>query len=87
MRGPKPKPLAQRFWSKVEMGPPGDCWPWLGAVNPDTGYGQIWVRETKNVRYAHRVAWQLVWGKPKGDIRASCGNKLCMNPNHLEEIK
>lgn len=70
---------AAHFWSKVKIGGTAMCWIWEGhTVN---GYGRF-----RGIR-AHRYAYQL----HKGDIgdglmvRHLCGNKLCVNPDHLDE--
>lgn len=35
---------------------------------------------------AHRVAWELAYGTPPGDlhVRHRCDNPPCQNPDHLE---
>jgi len=86
--GPKPKPVAQLFWSKVDVGWTDECWEWGATVNPKTGYGQ-WTtglaRGLTNI--AHRVAYTLAKGEP-GDsvIDHLCHNKKCCNPQHLEAV-
>lgn len=70
-----------RFWSKVEVGRPGVCWPWRAAVN-DRGYGVFKV-DGATVK-AHRVAFELVMGQHAGaSLRHSCDNPPCCNPGHL----
>lgn len=71
----------KRFWSKVEVGEPGECWEWLATKSPN--YGQFWVHGKH--RYAHRVAWFLTYGPvPKGlCVCHHCDNPLCCNPYHL----
>ena len=66
------------FWAKVEIGGPAMCWPWRGQqVN---GYGRF------RGERAHRYAYHLHRGEiPEGlMLRHMCGNKLCVNPDHLE---
>lgn len=76
--------LATRFWAKVEQGPPEDHWWWLGGKNAE-GYGYFWDGE-RSVP-ARRVAWELGWRrKPNGEIHVNCGERDCVNPNHLEEV-
>src|SRR5688500_14070442 len=56
--------LEERFWPKVQK--TEGCWEWTGVLR-DTGYGQIWVRETRSMEKAHRVSWRLHFGDvPKG---------------------
>ena len=70
---------AAHFWSKVKIGGTAMCWIWEGhTVN---GYGRF-----RGIR-AHRYAYQLHKGNLTDGlmVRHLCGNKLCVNPDHLEE--
>jgi hypothetical protein len=78
--------IRKRFWAKVEMHQPDECWIWLGSANRD-GYGMFnplrgW---TWN---AHRFSYALVYGitDVRNDIHHTCNNRLCVNFHHLEEI-
>ncbi len=53
--GPKPKPMDERLWPKVTMGP--GCWEWQGAILPN-GYGYFYVNEVGRNMYAHRVVYE-----------------------------
>lgn len=69
---------AAHFWSKVEINGSAMCWTWRGhTVN---GYGRF------RGERAHRYAYRLHKGEiPDGlMLRHLCGNKLCVNPDHLE---
>lgn len=68
-----------QFWAKVEMPSPASCWLWRGAQK-GTGYGKF------RASSAHRYAYRLHRGPiPEGlMIRHLCGQKLCVNPSHLE---
>lgn len=72
----------QRFWSKVNIGDPNECWEWQ-AGKQHSGYGNFSLRG-QGVR-AHRVSWALANGPiPKGRlILHRCDNPPCVNPNHL----
>jgi hypothetical protein len=69
------------FWSKVEIGGPAMCWIWTGArKGRDAEYGKF--RDWS----AHRYAYEMHRGPiPDGlMVRHMCGNKRCVNPDHLE---
>lgn len=72
-----------RFWSKVDVRGPDECWEWTGYRNPQ-GYGTFGVTYGDN-RKAHRVAWELTNGPiPEGMYALhGCDNRTCCNPDHL----
>jgi hypothetical protein len=79
----QPIPDEIRFWrmvSKTEK-----CWPWKGYVNSD-GYGMMKVGSPRRPQNAHRVSWKLHFGKLTPEIKISqkCGNRACVNPEHLQ---
>jgi len=80
--GPKPRPLADKFWEKVDIRGPNECWPWTAYTN-DMGYGMI--KHKGRALRAHRVAWELTYGPiPEGMfVCHHCDNPLCCNPAHL----
>lgn len=72
----------QKFWARVAIGKPDECWLWNAGRNW-FGYGQVhW--NGKNCR-SHRIAYMLTYG-PIGEgikIRHTCDNPPCCNPSHL----
>ena len=75
------------------------CWLWTGATGRD-GYGHVRVtaagparlrgegpRPTR-VTTAHRAAWERFVGPVPDDLDVDhlCGNKGCINPDHLEVV-
>ena len=73
----------ERFWSKVQIGKPDECWPWLGVVGKNE-YGRFMI---KSCRFqAHRAAWIFANNRDIPDglcIRHLCNNPTCCNPVHL----
>jgi hypothetical protein len=75
--------LAARFWSKVDVGHPKQCWFWRASVDHN-GYGQFELGARKIG--AHRVAYGLMTGEmlsPRQHVLHSCDHRRCCNPNHL----
>ncbi len=81
------KPLSERFWPKVKMGP--ECWEWLGSLHSN-GYGQFSVGRRANHMnlLAHRVSYELSGHViPNGlQLDHLCRNRSCVRPSHLEPV-
>ena len=74
--------MAERFWTKVEVRGPDDCWPWTGATS--RGYGYMRVNGRNEV--ASRVAFYLEYGRwPDPWALHSCDNRPCANIKHIHE--
>lgn len=65
------------------------CWPWQGQIS-NSGYGRIMLKteEGNQMQSAHRASYQLFIGEldKNGIIRQTCGNRLCINPQHLQQV-
>jgi hypothetical protein len=89
--GERRRPLAERFWAKVDKNGPvpahrpelGPCWPWTGALF-DTGYGCFRL-DARHSTGAHRVSYLLAHGEiPEGAyILHHCDNKPCVRSEHI----
>lgn len=75
------KTLEERFWSKVDVRGPDECWPWKAGTNKGYGTFKAFGRTVP----AHRIAYELVKGPiPPGlDVLHKCDNRPCCNPAHL----
>lgn len=86
----KRQSLEERFWGKVSK--TNSCWLWTGALNPQTGYGTIFISWLGNNRQktqtTHRLVWELMRGPiPDGlTIDHLCRVRSCCNPDHLEPV-
>ena len=81
-------PVAIRFWAKVKIGGPTDCWLWQGAKN-SRGYGRFHVEGTRWQRVgAHRIAYEMAKGPIPNGLQTDhlCRTPACVNPTHLETV-
>jgi len=86
-RTPRGLTAEQRFWSKVQGGPPSECWLWTASTDP-SGYGMFHVGGQRRLIRAHAWAFEAARGPvPMGlHLDHLCEVKRCVNPWHLEPV-
>lgn len=70
------------FWSKVAIGDPWECWPWMGSRLP-SGYGHNVSIGFREKGYAHTFAFELYYEVIADQVCHRCDNPPCCNPYHL----
>lgn len=73
-----------RFWSRVDVRGPDECWPWIGGGSTPEGYGQFWM-DGQHMS-APRAALIFTDGAPASPALFAlhhCDNPPCCNGAHL----
>lgn len=84
---PRDLTLEQRFWSKVKVAGPDECWEWISPEVHKFGYGdfRIYVNQKGQHNLAHRYVLELAGVDIKDKVvMHKCDNPPCVNPAHLE---
>lgn len=78
-------PVEVLFFARVGEPTDGGCMEWQGCRQPPPGHAYGRFLHEGRSRYAHRIAWQLMYGPiPNGmDVLHRCDNPPCVNPEHL----
>ena len=79
----RPSPY-DRLIKKIEVKQTDECWPWIGAINKQTGYGAF--RFNGTAITANRAVLEIISGLDMTGLvaRHKCDNRWCVNPGHLE---
>lgn len=75
--------IEKMFKDRAEIGEGNACWNWVGHINK-RGHP---IMKHKIPRPARRISFELYIGEILQDrvgVFVTCGNELCVNPNHLE---
>lgn len=73
----------KKFWIKIDIRGPDDCWLWTKGTNGI--YGLCWDWRVKRNRPAHVIAWELYHKMSIGTRLGlhRCDNPPCCNPKHV----
>jgi hypothetical protein len=79
--------FAKRFWSKVALAGPDECWLWQGAIHTKQGYGNFRATPYRDGNVsAHVASWFIhtgTWPEDGQFILHSCDVPACVSPTHL----
>jgi len=75
----------QRFWDKVAVGGPDECWLWTAQTSKG-GYGKFKFSWERGHVTSHRMVWEFIRGAPLPPgqwVLHRCHVPACVNPRHL----
>jgi hypothetical protein len=88
-----PNRIVSRFWNRVKVLGPDECWPWIGKSatyepDPNKRGGIAWMEAGEKRQYlAHVLSWMIEHDQavPEGlMVRHLCHSPSCCNPKHLK---
>jgi len=83
-------PLKERFHLHYDEKGADECWLWMnGDLRENTTTPTIWDDTLEKYRHVNRVAYELEYEELPHNkrIQHTCGERLCVNPNHLEPTR
>ena len=73
----------QRFWQKVDVRGPNECWLWTASMKT-TGYGRFKLASYEQVTASRVALISSAMSEPEGMcVLHRCDNPPCCNPAHL----
>lgn len=82
--------LQEQLKTRSQIDAETGCWEWQGQIS-NTGRGRIMIQDGSRNRTvsAEDASYIAFLGEiPEGAlVRQGCGNRLCINPEHLEVFK
>jgi hypothetical protein len=81
----------KRLYEMTQQLDDNGCWIWQGQVS-NSGYGRLKIKDEHNqvkMMSAQSVSYQyFIEDVPEGHlVKQDCGNRLCINPQHLSLMK
>jgi len=81
----------KRLFDMVQLLDDCECWIWQGQIS-NSGYGRLKIKDddhqVKMVSAQSASYRQFIAEVPDGYlVKQSCGNQLCINPQHLTLMK
>lgn len=88
---PNLRRLRQQLSASAVRDQDSGCWKWTGQIS-NSGHGRIMLKQgdsDNRIVSAEFASYQAFVGPiPDGmTVRQTCGNRLCINPDHLELFK